>query len=188
MMKKALVLSLSLGLVGNVSANNVDALVALAQAEGMAAVEQVIAQAAFEDEAEVNVIKKHKKLLLTVAASAAATAAVVVVGQMAYNSYKTPAYVGLANKIAKAAKDAKTQEEFVTAKDKILEKAKEEDKKEIVALLNKNASNREFFAELGDDFAPTIALDKSKDAKVEAKAKAVADKAAADVAAKAKQS
>ena len=115
MMKKALVLSLSLGLVGNVSANNVDALVALAQAEGMEAVEQVIAQAALEDQSEVNVIKKHKKLLLTVAGTAAATAAVVVLGQMAYNSYKTPASVKLANKIVKAAKAAKDDAEFNTA-------------------------------------------------------------------------
>lgn len=194
MIKKALVLSLSLGLVGNVSANNVDALVALAQAEGMEAVEQVIAQAALEDQSEVNVIKKHKKLLLTVAGTAAATAAVVVLGQMAYNSHKTPASVKLANKIVKAAKAAKDDAEFATAKGTILngvdaavvaqieagiKAAKTEgysDNEAIAAFLTIKVQQEVANAEIAETVKTKVAADAAK-AAAEQKAKDDAEKA-----------
>ncbi|QQR49427.1 hypothetical protein IPF37_01085 [bacterium] len=191
MIKKALVLSLSLGLVGNVSANNVDALVALAQAEGMEAVEQVIAQAALEDQSEVNVIKKHKKLLLTVAGTAAATAAVVVLGQMAYNAYKTPAQVKLANKVIKAAKNAKDKEAFDKEVEKILKDVKAEDKAQVVTMLDladdvAHYTQQEAVLAFGDKFIAQAMNDAAIVKAGEDKVKA-AEKKAKDDAEKAKE-
>ncbi|MBY0353802.1 hypothetical protein K2W90_05550 [Candidatus Babeliales bacterium] len=145
MMKKALVLSLSLGLVGNVSATNVDALVKLAQAEGVSAVELLIAEAALNDEAVVNTKVRNKYLAI---GAGATLATVVVAGLIAkgYSVYKKDATVKLAEKVASAAKGAKDAEALDKEIEKILKDVKEDSQKaainEIVKGLREEAADK----------------------------------------------